>query len=98
MQRSDASRHHAYPAHRNGAGRMAGGPWPKIIERAQRRHEPAKLPRLQRIRARAIRARPFQLHVAVSNATVSTAPYRAALERFSAFRLQRVMLSEAKHL
>ena len=54
------------------AGRMAGGPWPQIIARAQRRHEPAKLPRPQRIRARAIRARPFQLHVAFSDATVSS--------------------------
>jgi len=53
---------------------MAGGPWPQVIARAQRRHEPAKLPRPQRIRARAIRARTFQLHVAVSNATVSSPP------------------------
>ncbi len=44
---------------------------PQIIARNQRRHEPAELPGSQRIRTRAIRARPFQLHFAISNAAVT---------------------------
>src|SRR5215510_141112 len=70
MQLLDASQDHAHPANRNGPGGMAGAAWPQIIARAQRRHESAELPRPQRLRTRAIRARAFQLHVVVSNATV----------------------------
>src|SRR6266436_6741822 len=70
MQCIDASRHHAPSAHRNGSHRLAAATGTQIIERTKRHHESAELPRSQRIRARAICARPFELHFVVPNATV----------------------------
>jgi len=70
MQRFDASRYHAHPANRNGPGGMAGAARSQIIARAQGHHESAELSRSQRVRTRTICARSFQLHFAISYATV----------------------------
>src|SRR6266496_1429663 len=89
VQRAHALRDHAYPTSRNGPRCLAGATSPQFLEPSQRHHEPAKLPRPQRIRARAIRAGPFQLHVAVSNATVSS-------RRVSFYRFRPSFVSATK--
>jgi hypothetical protein len=53
----------------------------QFLERDQRHYEPEELPRFNRLRALAIRPRSFELHVAVSNAAVSSTDILSATGR-----------------